>query len=628
MKPNRLKPLVEFSATLHTPCSGWCAGLPSVALAQALRRRRTWRLGRAAGRRVRSTPLLLIALLATAVLPALAQTPAQPVDPVAELRKKLEATERAAAEKQAAEKKAAAQAAADKKAAAEKAAAEKAAADRRAAEKAAADKLAAEKKAAEQKKSEEARRASRSSRSSKSKKDAAPKELSLEEWAANPPQGFWTKPAKPDDPLAAFWNSETFIKSFLGSYGFHAGVEPKLATPEDQQFYQSIATVVREDARKAIATLEQYVTAETSAVLDYTLATLYFQEGEPAKAIKQYEIALAKFPTFLRAHKNLGILLVKEGRFADAVAPLTETVRLGGADGNVYGLLGFAFLNTEKFASAEAAYRNAILLQPDTLDWKLGLVKGQIQQGKYREAVDLLDELLQKNPQNDTLWALQANVLVSLEQPLKAAVNFEILRKLGKATPAHLLLLGDIYMTQDQRELALSAYLEAIEKDGGKSPAKALRAAEILASQGAWDEARALFAKIRATSGALADEDEMKLLKLESKVALATGEAEKAVTTLERVIERNPLDGEALLMVGEHYARNGEREKAEFRYEMAAKLEKFEADALVKHAQLHVQAKAYDKAVEMLRRAQKLKPRDSIQRYLEAVERVQRARRS
>jgi hypothetical protein len=43
---------------------------------------------------------------------------------------------------------------------------------------------------------------------------------------------------------------------------------------------------------------------------------------------------------------------------------------------------------------------------------------------------------------------------------------------------------------------------------------------------------------------------------------------------------------------------------------------------------LHVQAKAYDKAVEMLRRAQKLKPRDSIQRYLEAVERVQRARRS
>ncbi len=62
-----------------------------------------------------------------------------------------------------------------------------------------------------------------------------------------------------------------------------------------------------------------------------------------------------------------------------------------------------------------------------------------------------------------------------------------MLRKLGKATPQSLFLLGDLYMAQDARELALGTYLEAIEKDAGKNPAKALRPAEILVSRGAWD---------------------------------------------------------------------------------------------------------------------------------------------
>ena len=84
-------------------------------------------------------------------------------------------------------------------------------------------------------------------------------------------------------------------------------------------------------------------------------------------------------------------------------------------------------------------------------------------------------------------------------------------------------LLGDLYMTQDARDLALTAYLEAIEKDEGKNPARALRPASILVSRSAWDEARKLFTKVRGTAAALSNEDELKLLKLESKVAMATG---------------------------------------------------------------------------------------------------------
>jgi tetratricopeptide (TPR) repeat protein len=126
----------------------------------------------------------------------------------------------------------------------------------------------------------------------------------------------------------------------------------------------------------------------------------------------------------------------------------------------------------------------------------------------------------------------------------------------------------------------------------------------------------------------LAGEDELKLLKLESKVAMSTGQGEKAAQTLEQIVQKNPLDGEALLLVGDYYARNGQPEKAEFRFDTAAKLEGFEADAFVKRAQLLVQSQKYLQAAELLRKAQKAKPRDNVQRYLEKVEQLARSGRS
>ena len=76
----------------------------------------------------------------------------------------------------------------------------------------------------------------------------------------------------------------------------------------------------------------------------------------------------------------------------------------------------------------------------------------------------------------------------------------------------------------------------------------------------------------------------------------------------------------ALLLAGDYYSKNGQREKAEVRYQSAASLPGFEADAFVKHAQLLVQTQKYSQAVELLRKAQKAKRRDNVQRYLEKVE--------
>ncbi len=428
--------------------------------------------------------------------------------------------------------------------------------------------------------------------------------------------------------LASVWNDPDFAKRLMGSYGFASDAEPRMSPEEQGAYRDKVVPLLREDPKKALTILQGMAKPSASALFDFTLGNVYFQSEDLTNAIKHFEAAIAKFPDYRRAQKNLAFALVRDGKYKEGILPLTRTVALGGGDGKVYGLLGFAYLSQGRFASAAAAYGQALVFEPENFDFNLGAVKCAVSTANYDHALALLDELVKLNPDREALWNLQANIFIQKEQPAKAVTSLEILRRLGKATPQNLYLLGDLHMAQETRDLALAAYSEAIEKDGGVNPAKALRAAQIIVSRGAWDEARKLFTKIRATSANLASTEELKLFKLESKVAMATGAGEDAIRVLEQIIERNPLDGEALLLAGDYYAKNTQIEKAEFRFDTASKIQGFEADAFVKRAQLLVQSRKYAQAVEFLHKAQKAKLRDNVQRYLEKVELLARAGQS
>jgi len=433
-------------------------------------------------------------------------------------------------------------------------------------------------------------------------------------------------PVPEDHELAGIWNDPGFTKRLLGSYGFAPDVEPRLKPEEYMSYTNSVVPLLGADQARAMRELEALIQPDSSAVFEFTLGNLYFQDGDFTNAVRYFDQATAKWPSYRRAWQSMGFALARDGKYAEAIEPLSRAIALGGADSKAYGLLGFSYMNADLYVSAEAAYRQAMLLEPENADYKLGIVKCMVAQQNYTAALALLEELLRQHPDREQLWTLQANVLLQTERSAEAAVNFEILRRMDKASPESLALLGDIYMTREATELALQAYLEAIKKDGGSNIKRSLRAADIMVSRGAWDEALALFAEIRRVSGdRLQGADEMKLLKLESKVAMATGAGEDAIRTLEQIVEMNPLDGEALLLAGDYYSRNGDRERAQLRYGTASKIEGYEADALVKLAQMQVQAGRYPDAMDLLRKAQKIKPRDNVQRYLDAIERVARS---
>jgi len=432
-----------------------------------------------------------------------------------------------------------------------------------------------------------------------------------------------------DKPELELWNDPDFQKQFVAFYGVNSEVEPRI-TPEEVAILEKIQPLMSEDLPKAESTLKKHVNKDCSAIFDFTLGGIYFQQDKMADALACYRSAVQKFPSFRRAWRNLGLIYVRDGKYDDAISAFTRMIKLGGSDPYSYGLLGFAYAAKQDYQAAEAAYRNALLLQPENTEWRLGVTRCVFKQQKFEDAITLLEGLIERYPDKADFWLLQAQSYLGLKQPLKAAANIEAVFHLGKAAPDNLYTLGDIYVNESLMDLAQGAYLRAIDMDPNQSYTRPLQSAELLGACGAFAQARQVTAHMhKVWEGRMEEGDRRALLKLEARLGMAEGGGSpETARVLEEVVKMDPLDGEALLLLGQYYSRQKQPDKAMLYYERAASIEAFEAKAKIRHAQVLVGLRRYADALPLLRRAQEIKPNDDVARYLEQVESVAQSRGS
>jgi tetratricopeptide (TPR) repeat protein len=431
-------------------------------------------------------------------------------------------------------------------------------------------------------------------------------------------------------PLPSLWENPVFQKHLVGSFGINSEIEPPFRDDNEAADYEQVSKLIQSDADKALDyLLKLSAVPGASARMEFAIGNILFQKDRRVEAEKFFLKAIEKFPDYRQAHNNLAILYVQGGNHAKSIQHFTEAIRLGSSDGTTFGLLGVSYLGIEKFLAAEGAFRNAMILRPDVKDWEMGLIQALLRQEKWAEIISILNRLIEANPNDASLWDLQAGAYLGQKNSLAAAANYEIMDKLGKLTAEQLSTLGDIYINESMLDVAADAYLRAFEKAGVASGVeRPLRAADILLSREGYDAARELVQRVsKAAEGELKPADQRKLLKVEAKIDMAAGKEDQAAKSLESIVSLDPLDGDSLVLLGQYYQGKGENEKAIARFEQAASVPEFEATAKVRHAQLLASTGKYDLAVPLLKRAQEIKPNDSVARFLEDLERFLKSRR-
>ncbi len=157
--------------------------------------------------------------------------------------------------------------------------------------------------------------------------------------------------AQDKSDLEAIWKDPTFKKQFIAGYGVNSEIEPRV-TPDEVKILDKVRPLMASDLPKAAETLRKAMKPDCSAILDFDLGGILFQQERLDGALQCYRTAVGKFPAFRRAWKSLGMLYARNENFDAAIESFTKMIELGGADAYSYGLLGLAYASKQDYQAS------------------------------------------------------------------------------------------------------------------------------------------------------------------------------------------------------------------------------------------------------------------------------------
>jgi len=389
--------------------------------------------------------------------------------------------------------------------------------------------------------------------------------------------------------------------------------EPKVSGQE-ARLLREAAELAKTDRGGAMEKVRAAGGEKSSAALDFALGVFLAQEGLLAEAEEAYGAATKKSPSFVRAWSALGRVRLMRDRPLDAARAFRRAIKEDGPGADLWKLLGYSYLVAGRLLAAESAYRQALVFAPEDREIELGLAKTLLSADRSREAVPLLECLRAEEPLKSEVWMLLANSHLAADAHDDALEVLECAHRLGILGPGARLTLADLYFNRELPEQAARHYDLAF-KTGKVSAERMLSCAEALFQVGRTETAKSYLAQARSQGLKRPARGHL----LAARIAEAGSDLDAARAAFEAALEADPLNGEALIALGELHWRAGEHDMAEIVLERASRVRGFEARGLVTLARMEVEFERYGKAAEHLEAAQELEPSLRVGRYLEQV---------
>jgi tetratricopeptide (TPR) repeat protein len=409
------------------------------------------------------------------------------------------------------------------------------------------------------------------------------------------------------DPKQIINDSSSFLKDR----------EPAM-TAEEYPVYEKVAALLTTQPDFAITLLEGMMAEKEppSPAFELVLGNAYNSVGQKDKAESHYLNAVKRYPTFIRAWNDLGVLYYSMDRYAEAVPCLSKSVALGTHDPNTFGLLGYCLERTGKRVPAEMSYMQALSGDPDNTDWMAGLLCIYVEAKQFGPAESLVRNLIKIKPAEAGYWLAYANILVAENRKLEAIIMLEASSGAGIAGTEELSLLADLYAEQGLVTEAVASYQKiiAIKPDLGER--RLLRFAQVLIASGRLKQAEDVLVGLPTT---LTPADRLNFLQTKADLSAARKEWPQARKELEELLQVNPMDGHALLSLGNSYLAEDDLVHAELAFGAAYRIPDAAYRASFELANIELRYRHYDRSAEYLQKALSIEKTDAVEDYLSRV---------
>ena len=407
-------------------------------------------------------------------------------------------------------------------------------------------------------------------------------------------------------------------KTVNESNGFLKEREPEM-TAEEYALYEKVVSMLENNSAFALKMLESMMGEKKapSPAFEFILGNTYYAAGRNDQAERLYRRAIDRFPTFLRAWNNLGILYYTSGRYSEAITCFSRAVVLGDRDPKTLGLLGYCLEQSGDIVSAEMSYIQALAGDPSGASWKEGLLRIYIQGRQFGRAESLVRSLIKERPSDTRFWLAYANILVSDQRKLKAMALLEIVTQAELAGTQELSLLGDLYAEQGLHAEAIATYARLRDTDGALGEQRLLRLAQALAATGQRAEAQSALDSLHDR---MSDTGRVQAMQIRADLLAAGKDWPAARRTLEQLIALAPTNGRAWLAMGNALLAEEDLDRAQLAFESALRDEATAYRAHLQLANLGVKNRRYGRAVEHLQEALRLEDSTNVRDYLSRIQ--------
>jgi len=221
----------------------------------------------------------------------------------------------------------------------------------------------------------------------------------------------------------------------------------------------------KSDLKGAIENLQSiYCKQPNNTIALYALGHCYERLYKEAEAIEFYQDCL-KFKNYLEFPRlRLAAIYYKNGQIERAIQEYRRQISEYPDDIETLVLLGHLYMETGDYESATEAFNNAILIHPDNFN-SSAAEEEKIQeiideQGPY-QAIDYLNELLEKQPEAADLNVQLAEIFVQTEDFAQALVHYEKAIRLEPNYLAAYVKLGSLHVINSNMSLAAELFNRA-----------------------------------------------------------------------------------------------------------------------------------------------------------------------
>jgi tetratricopeptide (TPR) repeat protein len=410
------------------------------------------------------------------------------------------------------------------------------------------------------------------------------------------------------DPKRIINESSSFLKER----------EPEM-TEEEYALYQKVVTMLAANPEFAVKLLEAMYASDKeppSPAFGFILGNAYYAANLVDKAETSYRNAVNRYPTFLRAWVNLGVLYYSTGRYGDAIPCFSKAVELGDRDSSTFGLLGYSLQKEGDLVSAEMAYMQALSGDPASVDWKEGLLQICIDGKQFTRAESIVKNLIKEKPDDSRYWLTYANILIAEGRKLEATVLLETASGAGVANVEELTLLGDLYAEQNMVPEAAAIYQKVLVPSPEIGERKLLHYAQVLIAVKKLQDAQGVLDRFKSEGE---DADGIELRQTRADLLAAQKKWPEERQELDGLLKLEPLNGRALISLGRSYAAEEDVPRATLAFETAYGIKNSTYIASLELANIELKNRHYAKCVEYLQKALSIEKTDEVQDFLVRV---------